>query len=339
MIDYGFKITRMDELNVNCSRDRFVNFVKNLKESAVIRKFCDGKDVVCAACEEDLVPDFVFQQKNILLQNLFEPALEGEPLQKIASEIPRIVRTITISHEEISAVEKLTRKQADPDLWKKVRIGRITASIMKECIRASLDVVPSKMSLLKKICFPDAVMFTNEATTYGRRHEKDAKKALIKELACHGAVEFHECGVYICKDQPYLAATPDLIMTCNCHGKISIEIKCPYRLRENNTFNQQLPMGSLIGTSDPFLEMKNGEYCVVEKHAYYAQIQAQIFITDSNYGMLYVWSKKDKLCLLVEKNPTFWEEACERSKQYFEKNVLVELVSNHFSNKLSNNTL
>ena len=67
--------------------------------------------------------------------------------------------------------------------------------------------------------------------SYGRKHEVDAKKAFYsKEAIKHKKFVLESPGLYVSEDIPYLAASPDYVMRCDCCGTSVIEIKCPANL-------------------------------------------------------------------------------------------------------------
>lgn len=272
-----------------------------------------------------------FLSKNVLLQNQFVPELEGESLEKIREFSDKL--NIIISAAEIEQIERLTRAQSRCDLWRWVRIGRITGSILNECSRASITTVPAKMTLLKRICYPETTTIQNEAMAYGRNNEPRALKAFQKMIVeYHKNVMFLECGVIIYRDQPFMSSTPDLIMMCDCCGTSTVEVKCPFRLSGKSSLNNQLKIKNLIESNHPFLAIRDGEYLMVKSHDYYAQIQAEIFVSGSNFGWFFVWSKDEELCLRIERDIDFWKEACEKSLKYFKNIISPELVANYFLN-------
>ena len=59
-------------------------------------------------------------------------------------------------------IEEETREQASSQVWFQQRAGRVTASNFKAATRTS-PTEPSR-SLVTKICYPEAVKFTSEAT-------------------------------------------------------------------------------------------------------------------------------------------------------------------------------
>ena len=71
-----------------------------------------------------------------------------------------------------------------------------------------------------------------------------------------------KCGMFLLKFYSYVAASPDGIVTCKCHGKSIIEIKCPYSIRDK-FINQ-----NIISNCD-FLCLKNNEIVLSETHKYF----------------------------------------------------------------------
>ncbi|XP_055843587.1 uncharacterized protein LOC129910282, partial [Episyrphus balteatus] len=80
----------------------------------------------------------------------------------------------SILPQSADRIEKLTRLQSQsPDnIWQKLRIGRVTASVFKEVCRTNKNI--PAMSLLSKIC--ESKTFSTAATAYGKRTEKQAVK-------------------------------------------------------------------------------------------------------------------------------------------------------------------
>ena len=294
-------------------------------EPVLLRKFC-SPDASCRDCRQNQVPDDLMFNKNILLARLHSLALEVDQDANKIAEKARLVHLV-LTDDEIETVEKLTRQQARCELWGWVRIGRITASNFLECIRAPADTVPAKMSLLKKICHPDTTEINSAALRYGRANEPKARLAVQRLLEGHKTARFQECGIYLDKTRPYLAATPDLMMKCDCCGLVSVEIKCPFRLSKKSRLNKNLKIHDL-----DFIDRFDGT--LKEGHKYFWQVMAQIHITGSNYGLFFVWSEEEHTLIRINRDDLRWSEACMKAKRYFTNIILPELLANFFSNRL-----
>uniref|UniRef100_A0A1S4K3X4 Uncharacterized protein n=2 Tax=Culex quinquefasciatus TaxID=7176 RepID=A0A1S4K3X4_CULQU len=262
-IDYGFKISHFADIEIHSSESDFMDFVSLLAddddEPVLRRKFCKA-NALCRDCRSSQIPNEIMFNSNILLSRLHSLTLETLGAERIAEEARNV--NLVLTDEEVNEIENLTRKQAKCELWGWVRIGRITASIFLECIHARTDSVPAKMSLLKKICHPDFSEINSAAVRYGKANETKASLVVQKLLEGHQNVRFDECGIFVDKTRPYLAATPDLIMRCDCCGIVCIEIKCPFRLAKKSQLNKDLKITDL-----DFIDGNDGT--LKEQHKYF----------------------------------------------------------------------
>ena len=69
------------------------------------------------------------------------------------------------------------------------------------------------------------------------------------------------CGLFVDKNKPYLAASPDGIFPCKCREGYVIEIKCPFKFRD-----QFIKEG--INDCD-FLEILDGKIHLKKSDKYY----------------------------------------------------------------------
>lgn len=95
---------------------------------------------------------------------LYNPLYKGKQKQYVIAECERLMPDImSISQDEIAAIEKATRGQASNATWYGQRTGRITGCRVKQVMRSSL--IDPSISLLKAICYPELTSFHgNEAT-------------------------------------------------------------------------------------------------------------------------------------------------------------------------------
>ena len=171
---------------------------------------------------------------------------------------------VTVSEEEVVNVEKRAKQQCKDKLWYDFRAGRITASNMKPVY--TTDMANPSQSLVKKICYPNKTVKT-EATKWGIENESVAKSAFIKRFSeRHENAVIDESGLLISVEKPYIAASPDGIVSCDCCGKSCIEIKCPFS-RKYQTVNEEL---------DYLYRKEDGTLCLSRNHSYYFQVQTQL---------------------------------------------------------------
>lgn len=115
---------------------------------------------------------------------------------------------ISVSEEQAKAVEAATRDQASSKLWFQFWAGRITASKMKTA--CCTDPNQPAQSFIKSVCYPESYKFTSKATTW-----------------------VHDTGFFINPSVPFLGASPDGLVSCDCCGVSVIEVKCPFCVKSD----------------------------------------------------------------------------------------------------------
>ena len=65
------------------------------------------------------------------------------------------------------------------------------------------------------------------------------------------------------------------------------------------------------------------------------QIQTQLHVCDVDYVDFVVWTKKDLFTERIEGEPDMWTEILQKSKEFFQKAILPELIAKFYSKPLS----
>lgn len=115
---------------------------------------------------------------------------------------------------------------------------------------------------------------------YGNENEPIASDAFQKSIK----ETIEPAGLFIHKEKPYLAASPDGLI-----GKNAIlEIKCPLSIKEYT------PEEAVVNKKLKYLEYNSTNEKLVLKQTdkYYYQIQGQLNITERNYCYFVVWTPK-----------------------------------------------
>jgi hypothetical protein len=118
-------------------------------------------------------------------------------------------------------------------------------------------------------------------------HEKDGVKSFLSDIASQhdGGIEgFRQCGLYVKCDHPYLAASPDGLFTCKCCDPATVEIKCPYSVRNDNIMEKD------VYRHVDFLEEHDGSPRLKRSHRYYTQVQAQMWVCGASHSFFVVWT-------------------------------------------------
>ncbi len=90
--------------------------------------------------------------------------------------------------------------------------------------------------------------------------------------AQHQNFDVELCGLFVRPDEPHLGASPDGIANCTCCGKVTVEIKCPYKYRDGLTGSSEDTQFCL----DKALQLK-------KNHEYYHQVQLHMFVCNTQY--------------------------------------------------------
>jgi len=85
-------------------------------------------------------------------------------------------------------------------------------------------------------------------------------------------------GFRICVEMPFIGASADGYVTCDCHGKGVVEVKCPYT--DRNTVLSELLF------KDDFVVDSN--YAVRKNHKYNVQMQLEMYVSNVSYCDLVV---------------------------------------------------
>jgi hypothetical protein len=219
-------------------------------------------------------------------------AVNGEEM-----DVPTLLSQMTLSEDSINGIAQATVLQAESTEWKQQRKGRITASNFHFVNAKMLKIQSGQEVQTKSIV--DKILgigpeLNNKAVKHGRSMESHAKIAYRRYLTKkHKHVKVRDTGLIICKDAPFLAASPDLVVSCSCHPSGLCEIKCPYSIRE------QVP------TKDNYSHF-DGDGKLKQTSPYYAQVQGQMGILGFPYCDFFVYTHHGYHVQRIQFNDHSW---------------------------------
>ena len=202
------------------------------------------------------------------------------------SQVLRLSRfklsTIKCSKEQASFLEKSTCGQSSSVLWFDHRKGCITSSVVGSVARFQFKVYP--LSRVKSILQYSQLSSTVPALEWGRLNEENARQQYYALASSqHINFQLQLSGLHIDTQYPYLGATPDGIVSCDCCGTGLLEIKCPFTYKHS--------VLSDIDDEKFYLQKTgNGEFMLSKTHQYYFQVQAQLSICDKPYSDFVCWT-------------------------------------------------
>lgn len=248
-----------------------------------------------------------------------------EEWDKVMEECHKFSASFAVEESVCSAVEAETRAQAKSATWFAFRAGRVTASNARAACRTS-PTQPA-VSLIKKMCYPEASPFSTRATDWGHTKEDVARKQYVSEmLSKHVDFECTASGLHICPKYPFLASSPDGIISCKCCGKGTLEIYCPY-------------------TAKCIAEVASGKRGILNKgpngdkrqlnrdHEYFHQVQVQMLTTGLSYCDFVVWTVQDCHIERIKYDRDFCSEIVSKCKLFFEQALLPEILFKHWTQK------
>ena len=217
---------------------------------------------------------------------------------------------LSVSAEEVQAVEKATRRQALCKIWFDQRAGRTTASKMYSVVHTS-ETNPS-VSLIKAICYPEAFSFSSKATRLGQKQEKLAlSRYENSQSQHHESLKISASGLILNPKWPFLGASPNGIVNCSCCSKGILEIKCPYKHRGKSIMQA-------TADKDFCLDAVGDHMALKRRLPHYYPVQAQLHVCDVDFCdfcvCLFDLEKDDIFIGRITKDNNLWkvcEEKCE----------------------------
>ena len=257
------------------------------------------------------------------LVSLFDPTAINmdESELKVKSKILYQQYVASNYQNSFDNLEVITRKQSLSSAWRVHRAGRITASICKQ-----VSKMQKSDSLIKTI-MQYSPSLSSKFTAHGIEMEPIAKDCFITIMSkSHRNLQVLESGLKINADEPFLGASPDGIVTCDCHEDAVLEIKCPYKYKDglsNWELDKDFPIYS--------------NFAMKKDHSYYYQIQLQMELSNVHFGYFFVFSPAEKASLLciVEKDANFVSNLKQVLSMKFYDCILPEVVSRKMDSDVS----
>ncbi|KAI4798168.1 hypothetical protein KUCAC02_022239 [Chaenocephalus aceratus] len=133
--------------------------------------------------------------------------------------------TMKLDHKDVERIGNVTKLQSKSLVWNEQRAGRITSSVSHSVLRTSTSK-PSQC-LIKSTCCDRPSKLKTTAMMWGNEHEQVARQqdADGAVSSVRSDLKVNNCGLLIRREQPFLAASPDAMLACSCHGMGVLEIK------------------------------------------------------------------------------------------------------------------
>ena len=262
------------------------------------------------------------EQVQQVLQSTRSLDKENIDINAISAEI---LQSMTLDRTLADRIEYETRRQRECDLWYKLRKGRITASVAYsyhkkiQCMNKQRNRTGPEY--LTKLCLDRNTQFSSPATNWGIDHEDTALSEYESAMKIvHNNFNVQKCGLLIDTPFPMYAASPDGIGKCICCGKRLIEVKCPFKIKDNN------PATSFAETD--FLTTDNsGNVILRRNHKYYCQVQMQMFISNCFKLDFVVWTTKGILIREIIFDQDYWNEIIADLDIFYKQFIIPAMIN------------
>lgn len=225
------------------------------------------------------------------------------------------------SADEFTAfcVSNLDKKLADiPQIpqgtpaWREQRLCRVTASISKNVVRFRQYHKPGS-ALIRQVTTIESI--DSAQLRHGRQWEETGRQLFFHKWAQqHVNPQCHQTGLHVDQDLPYLAASPDGFLECDCHGTSVLEVKCTYK-------HWQSTLEEIL--DDPKYHF---EPCgtIKKDSPWHWQVQTQLGVTRKQQAYLVLLHGQGKLLheVSVTLDESMWRQVISKSKEFFGKCVL-----------------
>ena len=241
---------------------------------------------------------------------------------------------LTLSYDEVEAIEAAIHGQAENDLWFALcngRLTRLTSSRFGEIMHRRQSTDPTR--LIKDIMgYGGQMQHVPPQIPWGRENEDAARKCYIaNRKACSEDMVVESTGLRLLPEKPYLGASSDgkviytNIDTC-CIG--CLEVKCPYSIEGNVTV--ELTPDKIEQKYGKKFFMHRGDdkmHHLAETHPYYAQVQGEMAILNVEWCDFVVFSNGSVIvdCILADHD--HWIKMCDVLDEFYVQHVVPEIVS------------
>lgn len=246
------------------------------------------------------------------------------------------IEKLYYSEMDRQKIEKLTRGQSSNLEWYESRWGAITSSMIYDVnrfINGSSKLNPDRL-VKKSMGYGQRYMTAppkpkQESLKWGIAHEDSGRKAYIEtQKHLHKNLTVTETGLFVDPTFGYLRASPDGIVSCDCHGKRLLEIKCPYSIRDMTV------QEGVQAKKVPYLTtLDNGSFALKTRVNYYDQVQCAMGICGVEVCDFLVWTPKEFLILPIKFDSAHFEQLRKSAQSFFEDHIVPEILTSRLRNQ------
>lgn len=259
---------------------------------------------------------------DIFLASLYDVKYRHESLSQLIA-IGKTV-SLNITDDEVKEISKITLNKEKSKFYVGLRRGRITGSNFRNCCVASVENPP--ITTINYMLNPRHLDNVPSISYQIKNRKKALEQYKRESMFDHENFIYNQCGLIINPRLPYFVGSPDGVVSCSCHGKGCVAIKCLKILESGGSFD--------VLTSKPnnILNKKDDNSYVLERsHEIFHQIQLQINLISLNYCEVVFWSPEDILIVRVEPDIDFWQTEMNKALIFHEQVIMPEILAKIFT--------
>ena len=230
------------------------------------------------------------------------PSME-DLIQVFIEDKDLFVEKCKVSNAQIAWLAENTTMQRKSQLWGQYRRLRLTGSnfgeVIKACQRNAIQNRPFPPSLFKKL-MGEYSLGTKDSIMWGQMH----KDVAIKGYEKHTGNVVKPAGLYLFACG-FLGSSPDGIIETKAGEKGVLEVKCPWKHRDNTIdkiteveLNGKEEKGGFFLTHEKDLQVKQN---------YWHQVQAEMVAVGVNWAHFVVWTTQGMEIVQVDRDNK-WEQ-------------------------------
>lgn len=293
--------------------------VSDTDRSALLQSRLEGTGKKQCEMTWFLSPEPPVAAEKVLTVSEILTALNLSP-ELSSEQVADITNKLRVSREQIESVEISTRGQHQNPVWRQYRAGRITASKFGAVIKCIESHRKPSVSLVKSLLGAYDASGA-KAVQWGIQHECTAVKKYEEEKD----VVVKPSGLWL-HSRGFCGASPDGLVD---DTKV-LEVKCPYSARNNDIMDMIGSKFFLHVNDDGSLGLNMNN---PQGHAYYHQVQANMWLTDRNMCDFVVWTPQSTVIFGVERDPNYESKYLEALQQFYEQHFILPYVESVYKPK------
>jgi hypothetical protein len=254
----------------------------------------------------------------------------GDVVNVTSSVCTEFLSELECSTADVDIIKTATRGQSANPLWLEMRKGLLTASNFHRFSNLGKTVTskPESVDDKRAKSFTDLVM-GNASTMdsdhlpapirWGQTKEKSARDLYRRtNRHMHKGLLVEEKGLCVSHIHPFIGCSVDGVVTCKCHPKRLVEIKCPYSLKSIHPKDASINKGCT--------QAADGSWIVVPTSPYYCQIQGQMGIYQCESLDLVIFTQKGIHVSKCKFSESFFTEMLKNLKVCYERYIVPHIL-------------